>query len=67
MNDEPDTIPSDETLEADRKDASAAHEPDRPASPDEEADAPGEVDPKAAEAYKEAMERGAAVKGEGQI
>lgn len=66
MSDEP-AIPSDETIEADRKDAGAAHDADRPASPDEEADAPREVDPKVAEAYEEAIERGAAVKGEGAI
>lgn len=64
---EPETIPSDETLEADRQDAAASHDADRPASPDEEADAPRQVDPDVAEAYEDAIERGAAIKGEGQI
>jgi len=36
-------------------------------TPEEEEAAPTEVDPAVAEAYEDAIERGAAVKGEGQI
>ncbi len=58
---------SDETVNADEADASAPHDADRPPTPDEEAAAPTEVDPQVAEAYEDALERGANVKGEGQI
>lgn len=61
------TVPDDDTTEADRGDARAAHEADRPPTEEEEAAAPTEVDPEVAEAYKQANERGANVKGEGQI
>ncbi len=57
-----------ETVEADERDAQAAHRADRPPTPEEEAVAERtELDPEVAEAYKEAAERGANVKGEGQI
>jgi hypothetical protein len=65
--DEPNTVPSGNTVDADRRDAQAAHDADRAPTPDEEADAPEDVDPKVAKAYEEANERGANVKGEGQI
>ncbi|MBL8777761.1 MAG: hypothetical protein JNK12_17600 [Acidimicrobiales bacterium] len=58
---------TDDTVRADEADAAAAHDADRPPTPEEEAAAPTEVDPQVAEAYEAAMERGAAVKGEGQI
>lgn len=59
---------SSETRDADQADASAAHEADRPPTEDEErvADAQ-DLDPKVAESYKEAAERGADAKGEGRI
>jgi hypothetical protein len=57
-----------ETKKADRKDAKAEHDADRPPTPEEERDVEGrKVDPDVAEAYEDAMERGANVKGEGQI
>ena len=59
---------SPETVEADEQDARAAHQADRMPTPDEEAAAErNTVDPDVAEAYEEAAERGANVKGEGQI
>ncbi len=61
------TDPDDATTEADEADAQASHGADRPPTAEEEAAAPESVDPKVAEAHKEANERGAAVKGEGEI
>ena len=57
-----------DTIEADERDARAEHHPDRPPTPEEEeaAERAGMSD-RTAEAYKEAAERGANVKGEGQI
>lgn len=57
------------TVDEDERDARAAHRADRPPTPEEEALADGhdEVAPESATAYKEAIERGARVKGEGQI
>jgi hypothetical protein len=56
------------TLEADERDATARHDADRPPTPEEEAEAEKfELDPKSAKAYDEGLERGAKVKGEGQI
>ena len=63
----PQPFPSGDTLVADQADAVAPHAADRPPTPDEEAAAPTEVDPSVAATYKEAIERGAAVEGEGQI
>jgi hypothetical protein len=48
--------------------ALAAHKPDRPPTPDEEQAAEGnDLDEKVAERYREAIETGAEVKGEGRI
>ena len=58
---------TDENVRADEADANTAHDADRPPAPEEEAAAPTAVDPQVAEAYEEAIERGAGVKGEGQI
>lgn len=60
---------TDETVEADERDAQATHAADRAPTPEEEAAADGnpDVSPESAEAYKEAIERGADVPGEGQI
>jgi hypothetical protein len=63
----PGTIPSGDTLEADRRDAIIHGHADRMPTAGEEAAAPDHVDPSAAGAYEEALERGARVKGEGQI
>jgi hypothetical protein len=66
--DEPNTTPGGETAEADRADATAAHEPDRMPTPEEERIADElELDPDVAKAHEEANERGASVKGEGEI
>lgn len=57
-----------ETTAVDRDDAKAEHEADRAPTPEEERLAEEqELDPKVAEAYEAANERGANVKGEGQI
>lgn len=58
---------TDATIHADEADAMAAHDADRMPTPEEEAAAPDEVDPAVAQAYEDAIERGAAVKGEGQL
>jgi hypothetical protein len=58
---------TDNTVEADRQDATTQGHADRPPTPEEEAAAPTSLDPEAAKAYKEAIERGANVPGEGQI
>lgn len=63
----PDGDVTDATVHADEADAVAGHDADRPPTPEEEASAPTEVDPAVADAYEAAMERGAAVEGEGQI
>jgi hypothetical protein len=64
----PDETSSDTAAEA--ADAGAAHDADRAPTPDEEAKAEevaAEVDPEAGERYQEAAERGANVRGEGEI
>jgi len=67
MSSNPDAT-SPETTEADETDAQAAHQADRPPTSEEEAAAERtSLDPKVAEAYEDAMERGANVKGEGEI
>ncbi len=58
---------TDATIRADEADATASHDADRMPTPAEEAAAPTEVDPAVAQAYDDAIERGAAVKGEGQL
>jgi len=56
------------TVEADEKDARAGHTADRMPTSEEEASAErSQVDPDVARSYEEATERGANVKGEGQI
>jgi hypothetical protein len=63
------TEPDDHTTAEDERDAHAGHEADRPPTEEEEAAAERDpaVPPSSSKAYKEAIERGAAVKGEGQI
>lgn len=65
----PPTTPDRNTIAEDRKDLDAPHEADRPPTDEEAAAAArhGDVDPEVAEAYKEAIERGAAQEGEGRI
>jgi hypothetical protein len=64
----PPTTPDRDTIREDRAALDEAHDADRPPTPDEEAAAEraGGVDPKVASSYKDAMERGAAQKGEGK-
>jgi hypothetical protein len=58
----------DATRQVDEEDARAAHRADRMPTPDEERRADElELDPDVADAYEDAIERGASVKGEGQI
>jgi hypothetical protein len=66
MSDETRTDQS--TVEADERDAKAKHDADRSPTRDEEAKAEEfDLDPRTARAYDEALERGANVRGEGQI
>jgi hypothetical protein len=60
---------TDETIQADERDARADHRADRGPTPEEERAAEGnaDLDPASAEAYREAIERGADVEGEGKI
>jgi hypothetical protein len=64
----PPTTPDRDTIKQDRAALDAPHTADRPPTPEEEAvaDAADDLDPDAAEAYKEALERGAAQQGEGR-
>ncbi len=67
MSQNPDTT-SPQTVQADESDARAAHQADRMPTPEEEAAAErNRLDPDVAQAYGEAVERGANVQGEGQI
>lgn len=67
MSPEPDTT-DDATRQVDEEDAHAAHRADRMPTPEEERIADElELDPDVAEAYEDAIERGANVKGEGRI
>ena len=64
----PNTFPDGDTVKADRRDAAADHQPDRMPTPEEERLADEQpLDPDVAEAYETALERGASVKGEGEI
>ena len=65
----PPTTPDRNTIAEDREAMDAPHAADRPPTPDEEeaAERAGPVDPEAAAAYKEAIERGANQEGEGRI
>ena len=59
---------TDETVAFEDDDAQTLGHADRPPTPDEEEAAESNVtDETVAEHYREALERGAAVKGEGQI
>lgn len=61
--------PDQSTREAERREARAEHAPDRAPTADEDKAAPGRGDLKegVAEHYEEMAERGANVKGEGEI
>jgi hypothetical protein len=68
-NQDPDKARVDDaTVQVDEEDARAQHRADRMPTPEEERIADElELDPDVADAYEEAIERGANVKGEGQI
>jgi hypothetical protein len=54
--------------EESKKDAQAEHKPDRMPTEEEEREAEkNQLDPKVAEAYEDAIERGANQKGEGRL
>lgn len=63
----PNTVPSGETIRADRRDAASDHDADAVDLAANEAAPSGPVDPSVAEHYEEAIERGADVRGEGRI
>lgn len=59
---------SDETKEADRRDAATTGHADRQPTPEEERLADEqELDPEVARSYEEAIERGARQEGEGRV
>ena len=58
---------TDETRRVEADEAKVSGRPDRPPTPEEEAAAPSEVSDDVARNYEAAMERGANVRGEGQI
>jgi hypothetical protein len=64
----PPTTPNSDTIAEDRKALDKEHEPDRMPTAEEEglADTAEDLDPEAAQKYKEALERGAAQEGEGK-
>ena len=64
----PATTPDKDTIREDRKAVHNQHRPDREPTAEEEvaAERGGAVDPKVAEAYEEALERGARQEGEGR-
>ena len=61
------TEPSGATEEAEAEEANAEHVAGRGPTPDEEAAAPDHVEPGVAESYADMAERGAHVKGEGEL
>ena len=65
--DNPPTRPSTATRAFEAADAHTPAKSDRPPTEEEAALAPEDVDPQVEEAYREAMERGAAQKGEGKV
>ena len=65
----PPTTPDKDTIREDRKAVDQEHRSDREPTPEEEAAAErggASVDPEVAEAYEEALERGARQEGEGK-
>ncbi len=68
-NDPDENLVSDATQAEEEKEAAEKHEPDRDPTPEEEAaaDRMRHLEPGVAEAHEEANERGANVKGEGQV
>jgi len=64
----PETSPSDATIAEDKREAASKHDADRSPTDEELAAIEGNVlDEQVAKSHKEANERGANVKGEGEI
>ena len=61
------TTPSDATKAEEELEAQAPHTADRPPTSEEDSEAPTETSPETEKAYKEMTEKGAAVKGEGEL
>lgn len=61
------TRPSTATRAFEERDARTPAKSDRPPTAQEAALAPEDVDPQVEEAYREALERGAAQEGEGRV
>ena len=67
MSDSSHTQPSEATEAAEEEEARAEHVADRPATEEEEAAAPTSVGEGVAESYQDMAEKGAHVKGEGEL
>jgi len=61
------TTPSDATRAAEEAEAATSHQADRPPTADESNSAPTQADGETVEDYKEMAEKGADVKGEGEL
>ncbi len=61
------TTPSEATKAAEEQEASASHTADRPPTAEEDAAAPGAASSETEKDYKEMAEKGANVKGEGEL
>lgn len=67
MSEETGTNPSEETRAAEEAEARASHQADRPPTQEEEKAAPSSASSETERDYQEMAERGANVKGEGEI
>ncbi len=61
------TNPSDETRAAEEAQAQASHRADRPPTAEEEKAAPTSASPETGKSFEEMAEKGANVKGEGEL
>lgn len=61
------TTPNDATRASEDSEATAAHQADRPPTTEEEQAAPTEASGETSKDYKDMTERGANVKGEGEL
>lgn len=61
------TTPSDATRAEEKTEAAAPHQPDRPPTGDEERAAPSKAGSETKQSFEEMAERGANVKGEGEL
>jgi hypothetical protein len=67
MADQPEAKVSEATRQSERRDAEASHDAPQVPTAEEEAAAPTEADPEAAEAYAEYLQDAAGQPGEGRI